>query len=103
MNLLESPDQRYKSLSDFGTFSNSLCNGKPDSPVAYITAEFGRDLLPEDRKFVVGAEDNTGKNSPNDIQMYQNWRLCHGATYTFFIRAYPTDNSQVGMAILLAS
>ena len=102
MSLLGSPDQRYKSLSDIGTYSKSLCNGKPNTPVGYITAEFGRDLLPEDRKFVVGDKDNSGNNSPNDRKnMYENGHLCHGTTYTFFIRAYPTDHSQVGMAILL--
>jgi len=101
VSLLESPDQRYKSLSDFAMYSDSLCKGKPETPIAYVAAEFGRGLLPQDRKFVVGAEDSSGKNSPNDRPtMYENGRLCHGATYTFFVRAYPGDSSQVSLLVL---
>ena len=95
-NNLQPPDVLYKSINDLGKYNTRLCNEKPSTPVAYITAEFGQDLLPADRRFIVGAEEDDGKNSPNDrTETYKNGPLCHGATYTYFIRAYPVDNSVV--------
>ena len=97
VNTLPHPDDQYNSVGAFETYSKSLCNQKPQGPLAYITAEFGRSQLPVDRVFIVGRDDNSGKNSPNDQSIYTNAPLCNGFTYTFFIRAY-TESVQVRMS-----
>ena len=88
------PDMLFKSLSSFKEYSIDICSKTYSKPEAYITSEFDQDRLPTDRQFIVGQE--TGENSPND-RKYVNGPLCHGVSYTFFVRAYPYPKLQERM------
>ena len=89
------PDMLFKSLSSFKEYSIDICSKTYSKPEAYIASEFDQDLLPTDRQFIVG-EKEPGENSPND-RNYVNGPLCHGVSYTFFVRAYPFPKVQVRM------
>lgn len=93
MDDLRDPDNQFDSLDSFSDYSPSFCGEELTTPKAYITAEFGAELLPESMVFVVGGE---GEFAPNDrSDTYTNGLLCHGKVYTFFVRAYPDLGSQV--------
>ena len=87
------PNFLFKSLSSFKEYSIDICSKRFSKPEAYITSEFDQDRLPTDMQFIVGQEE-VGENSPND-RNYVNGPLCHGVSYTFFVRAYPYPKAQV--------
>ena len=92
---LGDPDDQFQ---DPNTYSSDFCKEEFTTPLAYITAEFGRGLFPESGVFVVGAggTEDPGPYSPNDRQeSYTNGLLCYNKQYTFFVRAYPELDSQV--------
>jgi hypothetical protein len=84
---LADPDTLYDSLEDLDTYRDSFCEEDFSTARAYITAEFGADLIRGSEIFLVGGE---GVNAPNDRpDRYTNGLLCYGRHYTFFVRAYP--------------
>ena len=87
------PDSQYSSLQDLDTYRETYCDESILTPKAYITAEFGAELLPASGLFAVGGE---GVNAPNDRPaLYTNGLLCFGRSYTFFVRAYPLLDDSV--------
>ena len=93
---LQHPDMLFPSFTDLDKYSPELCDQNFQTPKAYITAEFGQDLYPTDKLFIVGADDDDDVNSPNDRpELYTNGVLCYSGRYTFFIRAYPESNLEV--------
>ena len=98
MSDLRSPDE-YK-FDDLVTYSEDFCNIVHNTPVAYITAEYGRDLIPTSKEFIVGSEDSSNPDSPNDQSRYLNGMLCYQTKYTFFIRAYSAVDTQVCVRII---
>ena len=92
---LQHPDILFPSITDLDIYSPELCDQNSQAPKAYITAEFGQNLYPRDKLFIVGANDDDDVNSPNDQSQYTNGVLCYSGRYTFFIRAYPESNLEV--------
>ena len=89
------PPNEY-TLQDLKSYSEDFCDTEHVMPEAYITAEYGRDLIPASKLFVVGNPDASSANSPNDrTGAYTNGPLCYEFTYTFFIRAYSAVDTQV--------
>jgi len=90
---LESPDTMFpEDISE--RFSDINCGEVPSSPFAYVTAEMSADqynALP-DRLFVVGLNMNGNANSPNNRDGVTNGPLCFSTSYTFFVRAFTSNN-----------
>ena len=94
---LQTPDERYTTLTNFDQYSEDFCKEQQTSPKAYIAAEYGRYQVPvpPNNYFIVGYDDSSNPNSPNDQSKYTNGPLCYSVTYTFFFRAYPAVDTPV--------
>jgi len=97
--IFKAPEEKYTSISDFERYDDKICSREITEPVAYITSEFDHNILPEDNLFVVGG--GQGANSPNDVNVYENWPLCYGTSYTFFVRAYTSPTIQVSLVTVV--
>lgn len=91
---LNDPDVQFPPDGLQETYSPAFCDEDFPMSKAYVTAEFGANLFPNNMIFIVGGEE--GQNAPNDRpDSYTNGLLCYSAQYLFFVRAYPVLDLQV--------
>lgn len=97
------PDTEFPNRTTLKTYSDLPCGNRPQSPLAYVTAEMSRDLyetLLTDGFFVVGQNMDDNRNSPNDRMTITNGPLCYSTRYSFFIRGYSASSTAVSKLIL---
>ena len=89
MNSLSPPNEQFPNINILtDVYQLTLCDEKPTTPKAYITAEFDDSLFPSNKLFIVGQETPTNQ-APNDRpDTYTNGELCYSGKFTFFTRAY---------------
>ena len=81
------PDMQFPDINGM-VYDETFCDRNFTSPLAYVTAEFSRDLLPSDGEFIIGLS-----GQPNDRpSIYTNGLLCYSKNYVFFLRAYTSAN-----------
>ena len=89
VNSLSPPNEQFPNINILtDVYQLTLCDEKPTTPKAYITAEFDDSLFPSNKLFIVGQESPTNQ-APNDRpDTYTNGELCYSGKFTFFTRAY---------------
>ena len=81
------PDIQFPDINEMA-YDETFCDREFTSSLAYVTAEFARDLLPSNGEFIIGLSDQ-----PNDRpSIYTNELLCYSKSYVFFLRAYTLAN-----------